>query len=305
MISFNDVEDLNQLEPTIFHEVMLNEIGSFVYVKNNLGQYLYANKMTLELFNVTLKEIRGKTDEYFFKIDEQLVDQCMLSDRLVFESKKEVCSEERITMNSDGAERIFRSVKKPIFNKITGKIIGLVGVSTDITDLIKLKELLKTQAETDYQTQLFNRQKLWQVFSTEFQLAQQFLVPLICIVIDIDYFKQINDNYGHPKGDEVIFVLASILKKTVRKSDICGRIGGEEFLVILKDITYDEAFALSERVREKFNAYRFFEEQIQISISCGITEISYDDLEFEDMYRRADQALYRAKQNNKNQTWKG
>lgn len=300
MIELERIEDIYNQDHFTLHEVVLNEIGSFVFVKNREGEYLYANQLTLELFNTDLHSLKGKTDHDFF--DPELIDDILKTDQAVFQSAETVTHEEHTRALHDGKIRIYRAIKKPIISRLTGEVIGLIGVSTDITDMVNMRVQLAELANTDELTKLCNRRKLWQFFSSAFNRATQDNHPLSCILIDIDFFKQINDCHGHDFGDQVIVELADMIRHNLRETDCCGRIGGEEFLIVLDHTHATDAFDIAERLRLAFHNSPLNKPKAPFSISCGVTELVDNDGDFFALYRRADQALYDAKHKGRNQS---
>ena len=300
MIELERIEDIYNHDHFTLHEVVLNEIGSYVFVKNRHGEYLYANQLTLELFNTDLEALKGKTDHDFF--DPELLDDILTSDRTVFETANTVIHEEHTKAIPDGKLRIYRAIKKPIICINTKKVIGLIGVSTDITDLVNMREKLAELANTDELTKLCNRRKLWQFFSSAYHQASELNTPLSCIVIDIDHFKKINDAHGHDFGDKVIVELADIIRRNLRSADCCGRIGGEEFLIVLSNTSAQGAHEIAERLRTNFQNSPINHVTAPFTISCGVTELTPEDCDFFALYRRADQALYDAKHNGRNKS---
>ncbi|WP_070965070.1 sensor domain-containing diguanylate cyclase [Vibrio sonorensis] len=299
MIALERIEDIYDNNQFTLHEFVLNQIGSYVFVKNHKGEYLYANQLTLELFATDLSSLKGKTDRDFFS--DELIEDILNTDRQVIASKQTCISEERTKALSDDQVKIYRAIKSPILSSIDGSVIGLIGVSTDITDLVQLKEQLHVLANTDDLTQLSNRRKMWRTFANEFTLARDNSYPLSCISIDIDNFKLVNDTYGHAHGDTVIKKLADFARQQIRANDACGRIGGEEFLVILHQANAKQAADIAERLRKAFYNHEFFKEKAKFSISCGIAELNGTDQDFFSLYRRSDQALYQAKRSGRNQ----
>lgn len=158
---------------------------------------------------------------------------------------------------------------------------------------------LKRQTYTDQLTQLFNRRHFDQNLHNEFILSKELNKPLSLLVIDIDYFKQFNDTFGHSNGDKALQAVAKILKKSVRKPHIPCRYGGEEFAVILPNTTLHEANALAERLRE--SVYQSTAETFKITISVGVSctnDENFEDLKY--FFEAADLALYSAKENGRN-----
>ncbi|MGD8170657.1 sensor domain-containing diguanylate cyclase [Vibrio sp. TRT 21S02] len=300
MLTLEHIEDIYVNNQFTLHEFVLNQIGSYVFVKNVNGEYLYANQLTLKLFDTSLEELIGKTDHDFFEAE--LIEDILYSDRMVYETKETFVNEEHTKAKADGKVTVYRAIKSPIICSSSGEAIGLIGVSVDITDMVMLREQLNELAHTDDLTQLYNRRKMWRTFSAEFDISKTNQYPLCCISIDIDNFKRVNDTYGHDNGDRVIKALADLAKQHIRQRDACGRIGGEEFLVVLHHTTLDHAFKVAERLRIAFNSISFFADEARFSISCGITEIYDTDTDFFDVYRRSDRALYKAKRAGRNKS---
>lgn len=300
MIELEQIEQIYNHDHFTLHEAVLNEIGSYVFVKNRQGEYLYANQLTLELFNTSLQALKGKTDYDFFQ--QQMLEDILESDRMVFKSGQTVINEERALAIPDGRVRVYRAIKKPIINSNTREVIGLIGVSTDITDIVELREKLAEQAYTDELTKLYNRRKIWQCLNSSYLSSREQNSPLSCIIIDIDHFKQVNDSYGHDFGDKVIVELANIIRSNLRKSDHCGRIGGEEFLILLNNTIGQDALEVAERLRTQFLKSSLNSVEAPFSLSCGVTQLSSNDTECLDLYRRADDALYKAKHLGRNQS---
>ncbi|MDO9150598.1 MAG: GGDEF domain-containing protein [Methylotenera sp.] len=126
---------------------------------------------------------------------------------------------------------------------------------------------------------------------------------LAIMMIDIDFFKSINDRYGHPAGDKVLCALAEIAQKSIRPDDYFARYGGEEFCMLLTATTEKEAFELAERLRLAFAEFTLMlgKERINVTVSIGVADSSDIGFEFLDLVKAADQALYRAKQRGRNQ----
>lgn len=167
----------------------------------------------------------------------------------------------------------------------------------------KNQDKLKDMAMKDGLTGLYNHALLVELFDKEF-LKQSRAGSNICFaMIDIDYFKKINDTYGHTIGDVILMELSDILMDSVRKSDVVGRYGGEEFGIIIPDISKNDSFQLCERIRHAVEKYNFNKEDkaIRITISIGICFKGFgDDISYLDMIKKADEMLYRAKGNGRN-----
>jgi diguanylate cyclase (GGDEF)-like protein len=157
---------------------------------------------------------------------------------------------------------------------------------------------LELLSETDNLTGLYNRNKLDFHLQQQFYLHQQSGHPLTLVMCDIDHFKQINDEYGHLTGDRVIKETAQLLKKHMRSTDICGRWGGEEFLIICPHTPGEAAAAIIAKLKQLISDHPFAE-NICISMSFGIACIDPGE-SGEQLLRRADDALYAAKRAGRN-----
>ncbi|AFA48654.1 sensor domain-containing diguanylate cyclase [Acetobacterium woodii] len=179
------------------------------------------------------------------------------------------------------------------------KFIELLTVTRDITEKVKKRREIKRISETDKLTQLYNRVKLDNALENELNLAKEKALNFSLIMIDIDEFKEINDCFGHMAGDEVLVALSSLFKTCIRSTDIIGRWGGEEFLVILPDTNEHDAIELAEKIRRQVNEILFLNHE-HITVSLGVS-VYNQDITVDSVIYRADQALYRAKNNGRNQ----
>ncbi len=157
---------------------------------------------------------------------------------------------------------------------------------------------LEQLAITDRLTGLCNRLKLDQVMATEFARSQRFESGFSLLLLDIDWFKQVNDHHGHQAGDQVLVEMAAILQANTRQFDVVGRWGGEEFLVVACGTTLDGATELAEKLRACVSGFGFTHVGSKTA-SFGLTSYRPGDT-VAAMISRADQALYRAKANGRN-----
>ncbi len=176
-----------------------------------------------------------------------------------------------------------------------GAITGYTAIRQDITD----KKRIEVLSVTDRLTQLFNRMKLDETLQQEYERAARYGSPLSLIMLDIDYFKSVNDTYGHQVGDQVLIRVASLLRANVREVDIPGRWGGEEFLVICPETDHEGALVLAENLRKAFADHEF-PVVGQKTCSFGVATRLPDEMT-DSMIHRADLALYQAKKKGRNQ----
>jgi diguanylate cyclase (GGDEF)-like protein len=156
---------------------------------------------------------------------------------------------------------------------------------------------------TDRLTGLFNRLKLDQAFHDEIERHRRYRQPFSIIMFDVDHFKNVNDTYGHQVGDQVLIELAEILISNVRRIDIPGRWGGEEFLILCPNTTRAGAATLAEKLRTAISAHDFPEVGHKTT-SFGVAELSDEDT-MSGLTKRADEALYRAKIAGRNRVEEG
>lgn len=175
-----------------------------------------------------------------------------------------------------------------------GTIIGFRSIRRDITDRKRVEEL----SVTDHLTGIFNRAYLDQSMQAQFDQAQRYDSHFSFIIIDIDKFKNVNDTYGHQVGDQVLCGTAGIMKRQLRRTDILGRYGGEEFLVIAPQTPLDNACNLAEKLRTALENHVHDTVGVRTA-SFGVSTYRAGDT-LESMLRRADEALYAAKHNGRN-----
>lgn len=161
---------------------------------------------------------------------------------------------------------------------------------------------IERMAITDGLTGLFNHRNFQERLAAEFKRLRRFPEPLSLLLIDIDFFKKINDHYGHPAGDEVLRGVASVIKETARNLDVPARYGGEEFSAILPGTNHEGALKMAERLRKSVEDKRFDLDGkvLGVSVSIGAATAPYDAESKEELIEKADQALYHAKGNGRN-----
>lgn len=176
-------------------------------------------------------------------------------------------------------------------SRIVTRLLHYISVQT--MELEEANQELKHLAEIDDLTQTYNRMKLDNIIISEIGKSNSCKTSFSLILMDIDYFKSVNDTYGHLVGDEVLVQIASILKKCVRESDSVGRWGGEEFLLVLPLTIQDQACTLAEKIRGEIQTYNFPNTQ-RLTCSFGVTSFREGDNK-DAMLERADTAMYQAK----------
>mgnify|MGYP000962779585 CR=1 FL=1 len=166
---------------------------------------------------------------------------------------------------------------------------------------VKLQEMGEKVHE-DYLTGIYNRRGLDNAFEREMARAQRNQQPLCFVLLDIDNFKQLNDTHGHQVGDDAIVFLVNAIKEATRAEDIVSRYGGEEFAILLPNTTLETGFSITSRILRNLTKkfFLFENKRLLITFSAGITQYQVGETQ-ESIFKRADEAMYKAKRSGKNQ----
>jgi diguanylate cyclase (GGDEF)-like protein len=168
-------------------------------------------------------------------------------------------------------------------------------------DLVKMRQL----ADTDFLTGLMNRRAFLAVSDDAVEFCRRYKRCMATLMIDIDHFKKINDTHGHAAGDDAIKRIAGIIGECIRTTDKAARFGGEEFVVLLREIDQATALQLAERIRRSIedSIIRHGTATIPATVSVGVAIFAEGDRDVQDMIERADQGLYVAKKTGRNRTF--
>jgi diguanylate cyclase (GGDEF)-like protein/PAS domain S-box-containing protein len=188
------------------------------------------------------------------------------------------------------------------FRDPSGEFYGMVLNFKDITYRKQIEEKLRELATTDGLTKIYNRRHFLELSSREFERVKRYGTVLSMLMVDVDNFKLVNDTYGHDIGDEALIVLAEIGKKILRKVDVFGRIGGEEFAALLPDTDLNGAVIVAERLRLAIedSCLQTDKGTINFSISVGVAQATECLNNMGELLKATDGALYRAKENGRN-----
>jgi diguanylate cyclase (GGDEF)-like protein/PAS domain S-box-containing protein len=204
-------------------------------------------------------------------------------------------------MRADGQVRWLSD--KCFVSHQAGQRLIVVGIAEDITEKKQLEDDLQRLATTDVLTQSSNRRHFFECAQREFEQARLQGTPMAFLLLDVDDFKLVNDTYGHQEGDVVLQRIAECGRKTLRRGDLFGRIGGEEFAAVFPGCAPDMAKQIAERLQREIQRLVFTrdEKTFGITASQGLTNLDKQDQGLEALYARADAAMYQAKRQGKNQ----
>lgn len=211
---------------------------------------------------------------------------------LMFQLKSK---EDELRINIQHSEEKNRELE--MLNEKINKLVGT---------LDRKNVLLRELSIKDGLTGLYNYRFFREILNEQFNLAKRFRFPLSCIMIDIDFFKAVNDTYGHQAGDAILSQLAEILRHNVRDADKAVRYGGEEFVIMLPYTDSGDAYIKAERLRQVVSSFPFMAGKNRVSITVSLGIATYSDNKnikrAEQLVVYADKALYQAKQRGRNQT---
>lgn len=185
--------------------------------------------------------------------------------------------------------------------------LGHIIVLRDVTEQKSLEKKLELEAATDSLTGVLNRRYFIELSEKELARSQRNGSPLSLVILDIDHFKSVNDSYGHHTGDRVLKALCAECSRCLRESDLLGRWGGEEFIILLPETELETASLVAERMRKKIMDLRFPVSDdsdgakiLSVSASLGGTAVEPSETDLDKAFKRADEALYRSKQSGRN-----
>ncbi len=189
-------------------------------------------------------------------------------------------------------------INQKFFTTIIISVIFLVLTIILLTIIFSNNNKLRFLAHNDQLTGVSNRRDLTNILEKEYERSQRYNNTFSFIIFDIDHFKRINDTYGHNTGDRILKEISMLVSENIRKSDYFGRWGGEEFVVIAPENNLKSAKKFAEKLRKEIDEYSFIKER-NITASFGVAELSAEE-NIDQLIKRADDALYRAKANGRN-----
>lgn len=287
------------------YKEMLEVLFEGIYFVDNNRLISFWNKGAEKITGFTAEEVVGKhcSDNILNHVDANGNKLCLGACPLQATLDDGEIRETFVYLQHKKGHRISVMVKTiPLFED--GKVVGSVEVFVDDRERVKLKydiEQLKELAIRDQLTSLPNRRYIESYLHSRISDSRKFEIPFGIVFMDIDHFKNVNDTYGHNIGDEVLKMISETFKSCVRKNDIVGRWGGEEFIGVFTGITINELSKISENIRMLIENSRltFDGGELSVTISIGSTMFSGEEL-MDEMIRRADENMYTAKNTGRN-----
>ncbi|EDZ61401.1 diguanylate cyclase/phosphodiesterase (GGDEF/EAL) with PAS/PAC sensor(s) [Sulfurimonas gotlandica GD1] len=283
---------------------LVESSDDFIWEVNAHGVYKYASKQVENILGYTSQEVVGKTPFDFMTTEE--AKKVAVKFMKLIEQEERIVNLENINIHKDGHEVYLLTSGTPFFDE-RGKILGYRGIDRDITPLKQKQKEIEHLAFYDTLTGLANRQNINDRISQEINYTRRNNFESALLFLDLDDFKVINDTHGHDHGDEVLKTVSHRILKSIRSFDIAGRIGGDEFVILVRGVqennenSLDHLESLLKRVLQEINepiVVNSFSHHVGVSIGVAILPRDGDNLE--EILKCADNAMYEAKHLGKN-----
>jgi diguanylate cyclase (GGDEF)-like protein/PAS domain S-box-containing protein len=279
------------IQQKAFYDALVNSVPGAFYVVDREGNYVTWNSYLNRLTGLGDEELRKRSSLLTIAEDDRPLAAAAM--KQAFESGYGQ-AELHVLTRDRGIRLYFMTARR--FR--VGDAEFLVGVGVDTTDRGARIRELEQRASTDPLTRVPNRSHFLSLAAEEFARSRRYGHPLSLWMIDIDHFKAVNDTYGHHAGDVALQALGDISRQALRDWDVMGRMGGEEFAVLLPDTDTSQALLVAERLRQTIATTKVPVEpgtMTHLTISIGVATIRDDDGDVERLIDRADQALLEAK----------
>lgn len=296
---FTDITETKMAQKEIknraeFLKKLIEAMPMPMFVKNAEGIFLECNQRFEVLMGRDRDEIIGNSSVGFF--DEKISKRLKNVEGGLLKNGGHAEFEANLR-DAMGSLRTFAFYKETFSEN--GKISGLICVMVDLTQRKNLEEelrmannILRRQAITDGLTGLFNHKKTLSLLEKEVSRSKRYNGEFSVLMMDIDHFKQINDQYGHQVGDAVLVKISDIIRKNIRETDIAGRYGGEEFLIIFPETAHKYALNTAKRIADAIKAHEY-PEGFRVTVSGGVAGWTGEDTI--GLVKVADDLLYKAK----------
>ena len=287
VIDISDIVKKNQMIKVLIQA--LSQSDDIVFITNRNGIILYVNNALLKIYGYKEHEVLGKTPQLFRSGEHDDTFYKDLWDTILSGNNYH----QLLINKKKNGELIYMDTKiTPVDDEHTKEIAYFVTTARDISGRIKSEEKLKQLATIDPLTKIPNRYQINEYFDEFIARKERIGQKFSVLIFDIDYFKRINDNYGHAVGDFVLKSFSRLVMENIRLVDKFGRWGGEEFLLLLDGTSEHEAMRIGQKLNSMVAESTFG--NICITVSVGVTEYRDSDTK-EQCLNRADIALYAAK----------
>ncbi len=289
-----------------FHKSILDNLSDGVYFVDRERRITYWNKGAERITGYRSEEVVGSfcRDNILNHVDEKGTELCLVGCPLSKAMLEGTNQEAEIYLKHKEGHRVPVWVRGAPFRDSGGEIIGAVEIFSDIpvkNELMQRLEELRKMALFDSLTGIGNRRFIETGLDSKFNELQRYGWKFGLLFIDIDHFKKVNDSYGHEAGDLVLKMVAGTLIHNARSFDLVGRWGGEEFVVIITNVTGEELFHIAQKYRVLVEESNLLsgKDRISVTISVGATLAREDDTSGT-LLKRADQCMYQSKLSGRN-----
>ncbi|MBT5469495.1 MAG: GGDEF domain-containing protein [Nitrospina sp.] len=314
-------KSINLLSSEEISRVMAEKLPYILSVKYFSFFLFDKDRKKLRLMSHNHPELQN--DLSIYQNDSPIMKEAMTSGRYLFEQDFASSRYFRGRRNKLFQSEFFVSIPLMIENEIIGVLnlndnekgfynVGDLDFALSVSEFVALSisnallfETVEKLSVTDGLTGLDNHQHMQSLLKNEVIRCQRYASSLSIIMMDIDHFKNVNDTYGHQKGDDILLDFATTMKKFCRSNDVAARYGGEEFILVLPETKVKGAFYIAERIREEMANQTFNHKgkDFNVTVSCGIAEFDSNLIKSPaDIIKVADQALYKAKHEGRNRT---
>ncbi len=297
-----------------FYKAAMKQVDTPVFIKDEEARYCVVNDSFLDFCKITEQDIIGNKVNSLEILTDAEKQKTNERDQELLENLSSVNKEVTFSLKEDKQRFWFNGTG---FQDSLGRK-GIVGILSDVSSLMAQNDELSTQLDelfsekkqfemlaiTDPLTGLYNKLSMNIHMQRLIRGNELYNTNFSVLMFDIDHFKQVNDNYGHLEGDEVLRKTGKLILETSRKVDICIRYGGEEFLILLPGTSLNNAKIFAQRLCYILPKKVVKSDDSSVTISIGVTEYVKDE-SVEDLIKRADSYLYSAKKNGRNQVMGG
>jgi two-component system cell cycle response regulator len=265
------------------------------------GLILRMNRTELSWLGYSRTEVVGKKH-----YDDLLLPECREAfiQRFIEFKAGGVVNDFRTTMQRRDGTALPVTIHATAVRSANGDLLETRATAIDVTERHRLEQELRRQAYTDPLTGVYNRRHFFELGERHYRHAVRDNLPISVCMLDIDYFKAINDQHGHDTGDRTLVAVAQHCADSLRPIDLFARMGGEEFAVLLPDTSYEEALQVANRLRENLGSMKIsatHQHLLSITVSIGVAALSSNTQSLGELLTQADSRLYQAKGQGRNQ----